>query len=417
MKLQLCRTVIAVIIICLTVVSCKTGVPMKTFKNPILAVDRKAGADPAILYHKGTYYFYATNGENWVYTSTDMVNWTRGPKVLPKDLKGVWAPEVYYHPEDGKFYMYYTKRYKIGIAVSDRPDAMFKDLGIIAVNGIDAHPFRDDDGRLYLYFTNTPTFTMYCVPMKSPSETGGPITKCFAISQEWEKRHFPINEGPWMIKRNGIYYMLYSGANGQSIYYAIGYATAPTAIGPVTKYDKNPVFQGLPDIYCTAHGSVERDRKGQLWHLYHQKPDTKVGWIRDICLDPVRFDENGVFGGTPTRGTEQVVPFMESNLVWSPDFCPRGAIFNDEVTVKLSSRTDGVEIRYTLDGSEPGESSTLYKISFKLKKTSTLKALAFKKGMKTSTVSSEHFKQTNAKLAENPSPDAVPGDPGFDVFV
>jgi GH43 family beta-xylosidase len=387
-----------------------------TYTNPILTKDQGGGADPAVILYKDTYYFYSTNGGLNVFTSSDLVHWKKGPQVLPDDFKGAWAPEVYEHPEDGKFYMYYTRKYKIGVAVADRPDGMFKDLGLLAINGIDADLFRDDDGRLYLYFTNTPTFTMYCVPMKSPTETGGPVTKCFEISQEWERHSFAINEGPWMMKHDGLYYLLYSGSNGQSIYYAVGYAAAPTPIGPFTKYAGNPVFQDLKNIYGPGHGSVTRDRAGKLWHLYHQKVDANVGWMRDICLDPISFDDRGVLSGTPTRGVAQPAPACDPSMIWSPDISPRGAVFNKEAVVTLTSRTPGAEIRYTLDGGEPGASSPLYEKPFPLAKSATVKARAFKQGMTTSAVSSVRFAQTADKLPDNPAPNAAPGNPPLEVF-
>jgi len=389
---------------------------MATYSNPILDIKQRGGADPAVLLLNDTYYFYSTNSGLNVFASKDLVHWRKGPQVLPDEFKGIWAPEVYRHPEDGRFYMYYTRRYKIGVAVSDRPDGMFRDLGLLVINAIDAHPFRDDDGRLYLYFTNTPSFTMYCVPMKSPTETGGPVTKCFEISHDWERHSFPINEGPWMLKKDGVYYLLYSGSDAQSVYYAVGYATAPTPIGPFTKYPGNPVFQDLGTIYGPGHGSVTRDRTGQLWHLYHQKVDTKKGWARDICLDPVAFDERGVFGGTPTRGVARPAPICDPSLVWSPDIHPRGAVFNQPVTVSLTCRTPGAEIRCTLDGAEPDPSSPVYTRPFTLAESATVKARAFRQGMRASTVSSMRFVRTDAVLPDNPSPNAPPGSPPFQVF-
>lgn len=407
---------VILLLLALTVLSCRSVDLVRTFKNPILPVEFEAGADPAVFCHNGIFYFYSTNKDRAVFTSTNLVDWVKGPSVLPLELKGAWAPEVYFHPEDGKFYMYYTQKYKIGVAVADRPDAMFTDLGFIALSGIDAHLFRDDDSRLYLYFTHTPDFSMHCIPMKSPVETGGPVTQCFEISQAWETNSFSINEGPWMMKNNGTYTLLYSGSDGQSRYYAIGCATAPTPIGPFTKYPDNPVFQDLEHVSCSGHGSVTSDRAGQLWLLYHQKIDTQKNWIRDICLDPVRFDETGRFGGRPTRGVEQPAPVFDADLVWIPEISPRGAVFNTPLTVSLSSRTADAEIRYTVDGSGPGPESALYTKPFILKDSAVVKARAFKKGMRGSTVAAQSFTHTDQALAPNPSPGAAPGSPGFDVF-
>jgi GH43 family beta-xylosidase len=416
-KLRTFLSIFSLLFLGLAVQSCRSADPVKTFKNPIIPMERQGGADPAVLYYQGVFYYYSSNNDGTVFTSTNLVDWSKGPVVLPDELKRVWAPEVYRHPEDGKFYMYYTQKYKIGVAVADRPDAMFKNLGFIVIDAIDAHLFRDDDSRLYLYFTRTPDFSMHCVPMKSPVETGGPITKLFEISQDWEKHSFPINEGPWMLKHNGTYYLLYSGSNGQSRYYAIGCATAPTPIGPFTKYPDNPVFQDLEHVSCAGHGSVTPDRAGNLWHLYHQKISASTtDWARDVCLDPVRFDKNGRVGGTPTRGVEQPVPVMDPDLTWCPEITPRGAFFNTAVTVSLSSRTDGAQIRYTTNGSEPGRFSTLYEKPFVLEKSAAVKARACKKGMRTSTVAVQVFTQTDRKLPQNPAPNGVSADPGFDVF-
>lgn len=388
--------------------------PAAMFSNPV--VGPEGGADPAVLLHNDTYYFYSTNPDNAVFLSKDLVHWRKGPQILPESFKGVWAPEVYHHPEDGKFYLYYTKRYKIGVAVSDQPDALFTDLGILAVPGIDAHPFRDDDGRLYLYFTHTPPFTMYCVPMRSPTETGGPVMKCFEISQDWERHSFAINEGPWMEKRDGRYTMLYSGSNGQSVHYAVGIATAPTPIGPFTKYAQNPVFQDKAHVFGPGHGSVVRDRAGALWHLYHQKTDASVGWNRDICLDPLAYDGDGVLRGKPTRGVSQAVPVTDPNVVWSPDIHPRGAVFNASVTVSLSSRTLSSQIRYTVDGTDPSSTSRPYDQPFPLTETTTVRARAYKEGMVDSAASAMRFTRTDDQLPVNPAPNGVSEAFPFDVF-
>jgi len=386
--------------------------PGAAYSNPVL----EKGADPAVLLHGDTYYLYSTNSGNVVYTSKDLVHWTKGPQILPEAFKGAWAPDVYYHPEDGRFYLYYTMRYKIGVAVADHPEGPFADLGVLAVPGIDAHLFRDDDARLYLYFTNTPTFTIYCIPMKSPTETGGPVTKCFEISQNWEKHHFAINEGPFMQKHDGKYMLLYSGSDGQSIYYAVGAAFAPTPIGPFVKYENNPVFQDLGRIKGPGHGSITRDRNGALWHVYHQKIDAAIGWNREIAIDPMAYDADGVLRGLPTRSQVLQAPVSSPGIVWSPEIHPRGAIFNKTVDVSFTSRTDGSEIRYTRDGSEPERDSRLYEAPFPVTESTIVRALAFKTGMQTSAVANERFTRISGDLPANPSPNADPGEFPFDVF-
>ncbi|WPP50840.1 alkaline phosphatase family protein [Catalinimonas niigatensis] len=57
---------------------------------------------------------------------------------------------------------------------------------------------------------------------------------------------------------------------------------------------------------------------------------------------------------------------------------PAGGFFLDEAhEVNMESVSDGAEIRYTLDGSEPDRNSTLYKAPFPLHKSAVVKAKAF----------------------------------------
>lgn len=57
-------------------------------------------------------------------------------------------------------------------------------------------------------------------------------------------------------------------------------------------------------------------------------------------------------------------------------------LFTDNVTADLACTTPDAKIYYTLDGSEPTEASTLYEGPFSIDKSLTLKARAYKEGMK-----------------------------------
>lgn len=84
-----------------------------------------------------------------------------------------------------------------------------------------------------------------------------------------------------------------------------------------------------------------------------------------------------------TRGvSENAAPysFTKEQLVSVPYVDGDLNLFTDEVEVKLGTATEGAEIRYTLDGSEPSVASPLYEAPFKLAKTTQIKAKAFKEG-------------------------------------
>ncbi len=60
---------------------------------------------------------------------------------------------------------------------------------------------------------------------------------------------------------------------------------------------------------------------------------------------------------------------------------PEATVFTGAQEVTLACETPGVEIRYTLDGSEPKHDSTLYTEPFTIRDTTWVKARAFRKGM------------------------------------
>ena len=53
---------------------------------------------------------------------------------------------------------------RIGVAVADRPGALFRDLGPRIEHAIDSHMFVDDDGRYYLYYVQYPDFIIHVQP-------------------------------------------------------------------------------------------------------------------------------------------------------------------------------------------------------------------------------------------------------------
>jgi hypothetical protein len=63
-----------------------------------------------------------------------------------------------------------------------------------------------------------------------------------------------------------------------------------------------------------------------------------------------------------------------------PQFLPESGVFTDSLEVSLVSKTPGVEIRYTLDGSEPTAQSVLYTGPLKIDKGCMVQARAFRQG-------------------------------------
>ncbi len=271
--------------------------------NPSPYVGTLGIGDPGVVFHDGTYYLYPT-GDNYsysVYRSADLVRWTKGPKVFESSETGVWAPDVYFDRSDGRFYLYYTVSGRIGVAVADRPDSRFTDRGMLISDAIDAHLFRDDDGSLYLYYARYPDFAIFVQPMASPAAKSGDPIQLLVPTETWEQTNVPVIEAPWMIRQNGVYYLLYSGGSADSEHYAMGYATAHHPLGPFTKHAANPIVRSGSRVLGPGHASVVRDESGKFWMIYHQQKTGTRGWNRIICIDPVWIDADGVLHATATR--------------------------------------------------------------------------------------------------------------------
>jgi hypothetical protein len=106
-----------------------------------------------------------------------------------------------------------------------------------------------------------------------------------------------------------------------------------------------------------------------------------TGW------DPAPAALNGdteftaVFSGTPIPAVNE------------PVFADAGGKYTGPITVRISCGTDGVDIYYTTDGSEPTENSIRYDAAagIPVTVTTTVKAIAVKIGMRESTVISETY--------------------------
>ncbi|MDD2228522.1 MAG: chitobiase/beta-hexosaminidase C-terminal domain-containing protein [Candidatus Cloacimonetes bacterium] len=74
-----------------------------------------------------------------------------------------------------------------------------------------------------------------------------------------------------------------------------------------------------------------------------------------------------------------------------PSISPSGGVFNAPRTVTISCTTPGALIRYTVDGSDPVATSTLYSVPFQISSSTTLKSRAFLEGKPPSEVTTAVF--------------------------
>ena len=103
----------------------------------------------------------------------------------------------------------------------------------------------------------------------------------------------------------------------------------------------------------------------------------------------------GVYDNTKQinpRSTDDIIPTEpQYPRVATPTFNPEGGAYTAAQTVTISCATEGAAIRYTLDGSTPTGTSTLYSQPITVNATTTLKAIGIKAGMLDSYVATAEY--------------------------
>lgn len=260
--------------------------------------------DPYILQYGGKYYAYGTSDPDGivVYVSDDLASWhlPDGGYRLALRKEDVWAdtkfwaPEIYY--VKGKFYMYYSADEHICVATSNSPLGPFtqevQKPMIESEKCIDNSLFVDDNGKAYLYFVRfNDGNNIWVAEMEDNLIDIKPETmvKCMAVSQEWETVWPRVNEGPFVVKHKGVYYMTYSANSYESPFYGVGVATSSSPMGPWKKYDSNPALQKPGDLIGVGHSANFIDKDGQLRIVYHSHYSSKAIHPRVMHIGTINF--------------------------------------------------------------------------------------------------------------------------------
>ncbi|MEO7976166.1 glycoside hydrolase family 43 protein [Flavobacterium sp.] len=283
-------------------------------QNPIIQTNYTA--DPAPMVYNGKVYLYTSHDEDdstwftmndWrLYTTDDMVNWTDHGAVLSyKEFSwakmNAWAPQCI--ERNGKFYMYVpitTKEGKgaIGVAVADSPYGPFidpLDKPLVSNSNADIDPtvFIDDDGQAYLFWGNP---VCYYVKLNEDMISIEGEIKQFPNTEESfgkrkgeenPKRPTTYEEGPWMYKRNNLYYLFFAAG---PISEHIGYSTSNNPTGP-WKYQG--VVMPTQGSSFTNHPGII-DFKGKSYFFYHSGAlPGGSGFTRSVCVEEAKFNKDG----------------------------------------------------------------------------------------------------------------------------
>ncbi|KAI0194562.1 glycosyl hydrolase [Astrocystis sublimbata] len=277
-------------------------------------------ADPDTEFYDGKYWVFPTSSLKYeeqtfldAFSSIDLVNWEKHENILTtKDVK--WAREAVWAPapisRNGKYYLYFGANDiqegepedgvigGIGVAVADKPEGPYVDaIGkpLIGEYHNDAQPidqdvFIDDDGQAYIFYGGH----SHCNIAKLNDDmisigTFDDGTSYKEITPEG------YVEGSQMIKRNGVYYLMWSEGGWTGPDYSVSYAMSDSIMGPFPKREARILEQDPAVAKGSGHNGVIHIPNTDIWYLiYHRRPLSESdGNHRVVAYDRMYFNDDG----------------------------------------------------------------------------------------------------------------------------
>ena len=323
MKRLLTVPILLAMVACAGTPSVATTDTPDTSGNPIFA---GWYADPEVVRFGDEYWIYPTYSAAFedqlfldAFSSTDLVNWVKHERILDTSIvkwvrQAMWAPAAI--EKDGKYYLFFggndiqrpgrstydpdndiNHHGGIGVAVADSPGGPFTDhLGHPLIDTfyhdaqpIDQFAYRDDDGTDYLFYGG---WSKCNVGKLNDDYTG------FIPWEDGELFHdiTPEDyvEGPFLFKRNGTYYFMWSEGGWGNDTYRVAYGMSDSPTGPFARI--GTILSSDPEIATGAgHHSVVNVPGTDDWYIvYHRRPIPNEGRDHRVtCIDRMYFDDDG----------------------------------------------------------------------------------------------------------------------------
>lgn len=294
-------------------------------------------ADPTVKKFGDTYYVYATTdgsgagfGPSQVWCSKDFENWTIMPMNWP-DSHWIWAPDVMQHT-DGTYRMFYCQPCNIYEGVAETPRGPWKnvlgeseavlvpDRFVKNAITLDGQTFVDDDGSVYLYWGTWGIYKGFgCGAGKMTPDMKG-FTETRLIPNTEVKDFF---EAPFVMKKDGVYFFMYSSESCHDSTYHVQYATSTEGpLGPYTY--KGTILKTSKDgtVHGPGHHSILKEGN-DYYIVYHRhdNPHSNRGFHRQLCIDKLEFNSDGTI--TPIEGSHSGVKAFAPSVLKSENLAYR----------------------------------------------------------------------------------------------
>jgi xylan 1,4-beta-xylosidase len=309
----------------------------KTFCNPLNlnyrfqptnGVSYREAADPSMIRYKDKYILFVSHSGGYWY-SADMLQWKYLPvRSLPIED---YAPDAITINDTTYFTASASVKKPVYFTTNPLEDSWKPMDRTLPYPVWDPHFFRDDDGKVYMYWGCSDTRPIYGVRLDSKMQPSTEPKVFIEHNQKdygWEvpgelndAARNGYNEGAWMTKYNNSYYLQYAAPGTEFKVYADGVYKSDSPLGPF-KYETYSPFSYKPGGFAggAGHSSTFQDRYGNYWHIATMSISIRHMFERRLGLFPAAFDSDGVlrtftaFGDYPTCMPDHKVDFEKETL-------------------------------------------------------------------------------------------------------